>query len=262
MNVKEYSDLYGMSERAVYHAVYAGRLQYTRIDGRLEFENVPPAVHPRFRKQEEITGLSDYVLALLWFTATISGDSILVRHKNPNIPDTISKAIKATVWTSDSGRRILKIPSATLCAALSGLGFTGKKDLDRNPPPVDELALAKAFTETHSCLGFALQYERYHSGDKDHAFYTPRVTLCAAPAIIESYSLALTSLNIAPLKRWAKAANGKSAIYTVTVREQLENMSTVLSPDYEGLSVPMFWDRFNEHAASPTIPYHKYHSRD
>ena len=263
MTVTEYAARYGLTERAVYHAVYAGRIPFTRQGGRLDLEDTPPAVHPRFRKPEELTELPDYILALIWFNGTISDDSILVRAKDPAIPEIVASAVRSSMWQRDGDRkqRVCKICSPAICEALRSLGFTGKKDSDRLPPPVEETALAKAFMESHSCLGFALQYDRHAPGDKSRAYYTPRVTLCAAPGIMDAFALALTSLGIAPLKRTASAANGKSAIYVITSRAQLENASRVLSPELDGFGNRAFWNRFDSHASAKTIPYPVYHNQ-
>ena len=261
MTTAEYAARYGLTGRAVYHAVYAGRIPYSRQNGRLILEDTPPAVHPRFRKPEELTELPDYILALIWFNGTISGDSILIRSKDPAIPDLIASAIRSSVWQRDGIReqRICKISSPAIADALRALGFSGRKDADRIPPPVEETALAKAFMESHTSLGFALQYDRRAPGDKSRAYYTPRVTFCAAPAIVDRFALALAALDIAPLKRPAAAANGTSAVYVITSRTQLENASRTLSPDLDGYGNPAFWARFDAHAARHTIPYDTYH---
>ena len=263
MTVTEYAARYNMSPTAIYKSVYAGRISFTRQNGRLDLADLPPEIHPRFRKPDELTGLPDYILALIWFNGTISDDTILVRHKNPDIPETVASAIRASVWqrSGDKKQSVCKIGSATIANALRELGFTGKKDIDRTPPPVEPMAFAKAFTESHSCFGFALQYDRHHPGDKSKAFYTPRITLCSSPAITETFALSLAALNVAPMKRTARAANGASAIYTVTSRSQLENISRVLSADLDGFGLHNFWPDFDAHAAHKTIPYFDYHER-
>ena len=264
MTPTEYAARYGLTERAVYHAVCVGRIPYTRRGGRLDLEDVPPTASTRFRRPEELTDLPDYILALIWLNGTISGDSILIRNQDPTIPEIVASAIRASTWDRGGRRnqKICKIGSPAICAALRDMGFTGRKDLGRVPPPVDELPLAKAMMESHSCLGYALQYERHGTGDKSRAFYTPRVTLCSAPAIIDSFALALTALGIAPLKRPAAAANGRSAVYVITSRAQLQAASRTLSPDLDGFGNRTFWDRFDAHAAEPTVPYFAYHAND
>lgn len=264
MTVAEYASRHGLTEKAVYHAVYAGRIPFVRRGGKLDLEDVPLAVHPRFRRPEELTELPDYILALIWLNGTISGDSILVRHKDYAIPETVASAIRSSVWQRDGNRtqRVCKICSPAICAAIRDLGFSGRKDLDRLPPPVDEIALAKAFFESHSSFGFALHYARNAPGDKSRAYYSPRVTLCAAPGITDTLALALTSLDIAPLKRTAAAANGKSAVYIITSRGQLETASRVLSPDLDGYGLPGFWERFDAHAAAKAVPYAEYHKNE
>lgn len=264
MTVAEYAARFGMTKRAVYHAVYAGRVPCSRQDGRLSLQEIAPAVHPRFRKPEELTELPDYILALIWFAGTIAGDAVLVRHKDPTIPQTVASAIRSSVWIREGERAqtVCKIDSPVIVSALRSLGFSGKKDLGRIPPPVDVLPFAKAFTEAHCCLGFALQYDRHAPGDKARAYYTPRITLCAAPAIADQYALSLAALDIAPLKRTARAANGMSSVYTVTSRAQLENLSRALSPALDGYGMPGFWARFDAHAAAKAVPYLEYHKND
>lgn len=257
MTPNEYAARYGMTCKAVQRAVRAGRIPFTRQNGILDLEDVPPADHPRFRKPEELTGLPDYILALIWFSGTISGDSILVRNQDPAIPEIVASAIRSSSWDRDGERsqRVCKICSPSICAALRDMGFSGRKDLDRIPPPVSEIALAKAFMESHSYLGYALQYRRDADGDKSRAYYTPCVKLCSAPAIMDAFALALAALDVAPLKRSATAANGRSSVYTITSRAQLQNASRVLSPDLDGFGNRAFWERFDAHAAEPVVSY-------
>lgn len=262
MTVLEYSERYNMSPTAIYKALYAGRISFTRQNGRFDLSDLPPAIHSRFRRPEEFAALPDYILALIWFNGTISDNTILVRHKNPDIPETVASAIRASVWQRHGDKEhVCKIGSMTLSNALRELGFTGKKDIDRKPPPVEPVAFAKAFTESHSCFGFALQYDRHHPGDKSKAFYTPRITLCSSTSIAETFALSLAVLGVAPMKRTARAANGKSAIYEVTSRSQLKNISRVLSPDLDGFGLHSFWSDFDIHASHKTIPYFEYHER-
>lgn len=253
MTVTEYAAKHSVTEKSVYHAVYDGRLPRQYIGSRLDLPDIPFPPNARYRKPEELTELPDYILALIWFTGSISGDTILIRHSDPCIAQTISKHIKSAAWEREK-TTVCKISGHGIVSALRSLGFSGKKDNERTPPQIEPLPLAKAYLETHASLARALRHDRHKPG-KENGYYIPCVKLCASPAIIESLTLALCYLGIAPIRRISPAANGKSAALTYTSNNQLRAMHTALSIDLGSGTNTAFWERFDAHISAPYIPY-------
>lgn len=206
--------------------------------------------------------LPDYILALIWFSGTISGDAILIRNTDPYVVNTIARRLGVSVWERPNKREgvraVCKIERVSLVESLRGIGFTGIQDEDRVPPPVDTLALAKAFAETHTTFGWQLRYDRRHSRDKDHACYVPRLQYCARPKIMQAYVDALAKLGCTPPRQLYAAANGVSAAVIYTSQTQMAGMHRVLSPPINGETNEDFWERFYLHINAKPIPYHQY----
>lgn len=206
--------------------------------------------------------LPDYILALIWFSCTISGDAILIRNTDPYVVNTIARRLGVSVWERPNKREgvraVCKIERVSLVESLRGIGFTGIQDEDRIPPPVDTLALAKAFAETHTTFGWQLRYDRRHSRDKDHAYYIPRLQYCARPKIMQAYVDALTELGCTPPRQLYTAANGVSVAVIYTSQTQMAAMHRVLSPPVDGETNEDFWERFYLHINAKPIPYQQY----
>lgn len=206
--------------------------------------------------------LPDYILALIWFSGTISGDAILIRNTDPYVVNTIARRLGVSAWERPNKREgvraVCKIERVSLVESLRGIGFTGIQDEDRIPPPVDTLTLAKAFAETHTTMGWQLHYDRRHSMDKDYACYIPRIQYCARPKIMQAYVDALAGLGCTQPRQLYPAANGVSATVIYTSQKQMLAMHRVLSPPVDGESHEDFWERFYLHINAKPIPYHKY----
>lgn len=206
--------------------------------------------------------IPDYILALIWFTGTISGDAILIRNMDPYVAETIARRIGVSAWmqqnTRERTRQVCKIDRVATVETMREIGFTGAQDENRVPPPADTLTLAKAFAETHTTLGWQLHYDRRHSMDKDFACYIPRLQYCARPKIMQAYVDALASLGCTPPRLLCPAANGSSATVIYTSHTQMAAMHRVLSPPIDGETHEDFWERFYAHINSKPIPYHKY----
>lgn len=206
--------------------------------------------------------LPDYILALIWFSGTISGDAILVRNTDPYVVNTIARCVGVSVWEQPNRREgvraACKIDRVALVESLREIGFSGVQDEDRIPPPVDTLTLAKAFAETHTTFGWQLHYDRRHSMDKDYACYIPRLQHCARPKIMQAYVDALAKLGCAPPRLIHAAANGVSAAVIYTSQKQMVAIHRVLSPPVGGETHEDFWERFYLHINAKPIPYHQY----
>lgn len=259
MTVQEYAVKCGVSVYAVYHAVYAGRIRYTRTDGRIDIPDQPFPPDSRLRQADELLDLPEYILSLIWFTGTISGDAILIRNTDRYYIDTVARHISASTWgrKRPDGRDqyVCKIAGVGLVQALHDLGFTGSKDADKQPPPVSTLAFAKAFAETHTSFVLQLRYNRRHPGDKRFAYYVPCISSCASPAILETYAYALNTLGIAPTRKIAPASNGTSALLRYTSNAQLRALHAQLSIDLGSGTHTAFWAAFDTHITQPPIPY-------
>ncbi len=206
--------------------------------------------------------LPDYILALIWFTGTISGDAILIRNTDPYVVNTIARRLGVSAWERPNKREgvrtVCKIERVSLTESLREIGFAGIQDEDRIPPPVDTLALTKAFAETHTTFGWQLRYDRRHSRDKDHAYYIPRLQYCARPKIMQAYVDALAKLGCTPPRQLYAAANGVSAAVIYASQMQMAAIHRVLSPPVDGESHEDFWERFYLHINTKPIPYHQY----
>lgn len=217
------------------------------------------------RMGRTVYDISDYILALIWFTGTISGDAILIRNTDPYVAKTIARRIGVSGWiqqnTRERARWVCKINRVDMIATMRGIGFTGAQDENRLPPPVDALTLAKAFAETHTTLGWQLRYDRRHYMDKDFAYYIPRLQYCARPKIMQVYVDALANLGCAQPRLLCPAANGASATVIYTSHTQMVAMHRMLSPPIDGETHEEFWECFHEHINSKPIPYHKYKAK-
>lgn len=253
MTVTEYAVLHGVSQNAVYHAIYARRIVYTYIGSRLDVPDVPFPENSKIRKPTELTELPDYILALIWFNSSICGDSIVVRNADPYVISAIAENVKTTSW-SRVDTNVAKITGVQIVKAFKDMGFTGKKDTNRNPPPIEPLPLAKAYIETHASLTRFLQHDRTKPG-RENGYYKPCVKVCAAPAVVESLVFALQYLDIAPYRRVSPAANGKSVTVTYTSLIQLQAMHSALSVDFGDGTNSEFWKKFEEHISQEPIPY-------
>lgn len=208
--------------------------------------------------------IPDYILALIWFTGTISGDAILIRNTDPYVAKTIARRIGVSGWiqnTREKTRQVCKISRVSMIETMREIGFTGSQDENRLPPPVDTLALAKAFAETHTTFGWQLRYDRRHSMDKDFAYYIPRLQYCARTKIMQAYVDALASLGCTQQRLLCPAANGESATVNYTSHAQMDAMYRVLSTPIDGETHEDFWERFYAHINSNPIPYQKYKSK-
>lgn len=216
----------------------------------------------RTRKASEISSLPDYIVALIWYNATISGNAILIRDTDPYVPRTVAQYLRGNVWESQRNAQsktwVYKAHGKDLVRELKNLGFTGRENLDRQPAPVDPIISAQVLMETHASLGYALQYDRHHPRDKGHAYYTPRITIVGAEAVIRSYADTLNTLGAIPHRKLSPAANHVSQSLRITSRSQLEAIRDALmgEPCHRD-----FWDRYNGHIAAPSIPYEDYKRR-
>ena len=208
--------------------------------------------------------IPDYILALIWFTSTISGDAILIRNTDPYIAKTIARRIGVSGWiqnTRERTRQVCKISRVSMIETMREIGFTGAQDENRLPPPVDTLALAKAFAETHTTFGWQIRYDRRHRMDKDFAYYIPRLQYCARTKIMQAYVDALASLGCTQPRLLFPAANGTSATVNYTSHAQMDAIYRVLSTPIDGETHEDFWERFYAHINSNPIPYQKYKSK-
>lgn len=253
MTVAEYADRYKVSRSAVYHAIYAKRIDCSRNGRRFDLPDVPFPGCSLLRDPAELTGLSDYILALIWLNGSICDNAIVIRHADPYVVSAIASNIKSSTWQREN-TNVTKIVGVQIVRAFRDMGFTGKKDADRNPPPIEPLPLAKAYIETHASLTRILRHDRKNPG-KENAYYKPCVKVCAAPAVMEALIFALQYLDIAPYRRVSPAANGKSATVTYAAASQLQKMHSVLSPDFGHGTNAAFWDKFDEHISQALVPY-------
>lgn len=255
MTVAAYSAKHGVTEKAVYHAIYDGRLPRSYNGRQLDLPDIPFPENRRLRKASELSDLPDYILSLIWFTGSIVDDAILIRHQDQELHRIISTHLPGSVWSREN-TTVTKIPGIAIVAQLREYGYSGKNNTARIPPPVEPLPLAKAYLETHTSFTRALIHDRHHPG-KEYASYYPSISLCASAAIMETLSLALCYLGIAPIRRLSPAANGTSATIKYTSIAQLRDMHTILSVDLGSGTNAQFWERFDAHICTPPIPYTK-----
>lgn len=263
MTTAEYAAKYGLSTRAVYWAIYSGRLHGKRGPSGWDLDDAPPSVSDRWRAPEELTSLPDYILALIWYNATTSRDAILIRNTDPYVSRTVAEYLRGSVWESKRNAKtptcIFKAHSPALAQALREIGFSGRSDSDRMAPPVDPLLAAQAFTETHGSLLFALRYSRRDSLDKQYAYYVPRLDVSGAVAIVQSYVDTLHGMGIIPRRRLSPAANETSREISFTSQKQLIGIGNALSASTPRHDV--FWSRYFAHIAQTPISYMDYHKR-
>lgn len=257
MKVPEYADQYGLSLRTVYHAIYAGRLSGRRGPAGWDLDDIPLAISDRWRVPDELLALPDYVLALLWYNATISGDAILIRNTDPYAPLTVAKYLRGSVWQSARNAMtatwVFKAQSPALSGALRELGFSGRTDPDRMPPPVDPVRAAQALMETHGAMGRQLQYPWRHPKDKRFARYIPKFGVSGAAAIIQVYADTLHAMGIIPVRKLCPAANGTTRELHFTAQPQLHSIYNAFAGLTPGNSD--FWIRYLAHISQPPIPY-------
>lgn len=255
MTVAEYAAKYGVTEKSVYHAIYDGRLPKIHEGARLDLPDVPFPENRKMRRRAELYELPDYILSLIWFTGSILDDAVIIRHQDQELHNIIGAHIRSSSWTREN-TYVTKINGVEIVSCLRGLGFSGKKDAERTPPPVEPREMAKAYFETHTSFTRALCHDRHNPG-RENASYHPAITFCASHSIIESLVLALCTLGIAPMRTISAAANGTSATIKYTSRPQLVAMHSLLSPDLGSGTNAAFWDRFDAHICTAPVPYKK-----
>lgn len=260
MTPADYAKRYGFSRLAVYHAIYDGRVQGVRTEAGWDLIDVPPISRSTIRDEDELYDLPDYVFSLLWYNATISGDAILVRNKDAYAPSTIGRYLRGSEFcarrrTCDA--YVLKITGVRLVAALRELGFSGRKDTDRLPPPVDPMAAAQALLETHGMFGWQLCYSHRYPRDKRYAFYRPKVGVSGSDAVVQAFADALHDARLIPERRLDSCANGASRYLFITSAAQLAAVGDAFAgaePRHTD-----FWERYGKHIAHPIISYDQYH---
>ena len=253
MTVAEYSAKYCVTESAVYHAVYDGRLPQNYNGARLDIPDIPFAENRKMRNRAELYDLPDYILSLIWFTGSISGDAVIIRHQDQDLHNIIGAHIRASAWSREN-TRVTKITGVEIISCLRELGFSGKKDAARIPPPTDPREMAKAYFETHTSFTRELRHDRHNQG-RENASYYPAITFCSSSNIIDALVLALCTLGVSPMRKISPAANGTSATIKYTSHSQLTAMHSMLSPDLGSGTNAAFWDRFDAHICTPPMPY-------
>ena len=253
MTVAEYAAKYGVTDRAVYHAVYDGRLPKSYNGACLDIPDIPFPDNGKMRRRAELYDLPDYILSLIWFTGSITGDAIVIRHQDQELHNIIRAHIRASAWSRES-TLVTKINGVEIVSCLRELGFSGKKDAARIPPSTDPREMAKAYFETHTSFTRELRHDRHNPG-RENASYHPAITFCASAPIIDALVLALCSLGVSPMRKISPAANGTSATIKYTSHSQLTAMHSLLSPDLGSGTNAAFWDRFDAHICTPPVPY-------
>lgn len=260
MTVSEYAVKYGVTERSVYHAIYDGRLPRIYKGTYLDLPDIPLPANRRIRSRDELYDLPDYILALIWFTGSILDDAIIIRHQDRELHNIIGAHIRSSSWVREN-TSVTKINGVEIVSCLRELGFSGKKDAARIPPPVEPREMAKAYLETHTSFVRELRHDRHNPG-RENASYHPAITFCASSHIIESLILAFCTLGIAPIRAMSRAANGTSATVKYTSRSQLNAMHSLLSPDLGSGTNALFWSRFDDHISTSPVPYKKENPND
>ena len=260
MTVAEYAAKYGVTDRAVYHAVYDGRLPKNQKGARLDIPDIPFPENIKMRTRAELYDLPDYILSLIWFTGSIIGDAVIIRHQAQELHNIIGAHIRASAWSREN-TLVTKITGVEIVSCLRGLGFSGKKDAARIPPPTDPREMAKAYFETHTSFTRELRHDRHNPG-RENASYYPAISFCASPPIIDALVLALCALGISPLRKASPAANGTSATIKYTSHSQLAAMHSLLSPDLGSGTNAAFWDRFDAHICTPPVRYNPQNRSD
>ena len=258
MTVKEYAAKYDISIRAVYHGLYSGRIAGEIGLGGWNLNDSPPTKSARFRSSDELAALPDYELAIIWHTASICGDSIQIRNTDPYYGRTVSKVLHGSLWCSSRNAKsqtwIYKASGQALVDALKSMGFSGRKNPDRQPPPVDDLIAARVLMETRCSLTWALRYKIRKSTDKRNAYYTPSIKIAGSSADLQQYVDTLCNKQIIPPRKLYHAANGTTKVLSIASQEQLHSIYDVLAQGER--SHCEWWDRYCKHIESPIIPYY------
>lgn len=253
MTISEYAKKNGITENSVYHAVYRGRIPFVYVGNRLDIPDTPFPDNERLRKPSELSELPDYILALIWFCGSVSGDAILIRHHDCRIHEIISAYIKCNTWERDK-TIVSKIGGVAIIGQLKSYGYFGKINSNRTPPPVEPLSLAKAYLESHTSFTRYLRHDLHNPG-KENGSYIPSISFCSSAAILEAITFAFYYLNIAPIRKLSAAANGTSRVLKFTSPHQLRDMHRILSPDFGYGTNSEFWERFDSHISTPPIRY-------
>uniref|UniRef100_UPI00289C6D70 hypothetical protein n=1 Tax=Oscillibacter sp. TaxID=1945593 RepID=UPI00289C6D70 len=139
--------------------------------------------------------------------------------------------------------------------ALKSMGFSGRKNPARQPPPVDGLIAAQALMETRCSLTWALRYKSRKSTDKRNAYYTPSIKIAGSAADLQQYVDTLYNKQIIPPRKLEHAANGTTKVLSIASQEQLHNIYDALTQGEHSHRV--WWDRYYKHIESPIIPYYE-----
>lgn len=245
MTTAQYAEKYGLSIRRVYRLLTAGNIQAVKRGGEWVLDDVAPSRPVTLFEQ-----LDDYDIALLWLNATVSEDALLVRDVDPFVPMYLARKLHLHTWQRN-GKTVLKISSKPLVRSLQGIGYTGRKDAELPPPPVDACAFAAAMTECRSSFVRQLRYPG-KSRDKRRAYYSPCISLCASYPILEQYMSILYALGICPPRKLAPAPNVTSATIRITSHAQLAEIVARLSGHGHN---DEFWDQMIVHINKPPEPY-------
>ena len=254
MTPAEYSIKYNIPRSTVYKWLVAGKICGERTPFGWNAYDAPPKL-PEYAPI--LSSISDYAAALIWFNAAIRDDAVTIRNKNAYITRRISQEIKSSQWQRENGTYICKISSVNLVRELRAAGFTGRKDSEKTPPPVEPQILVQALSESHSYAGYQLHYNRRFRGDKSHASYMPCFSVFGSEAIINAYADALYALNIAPRRKPSCRSTSNGTTYAVkyTSPVQLRAIADLVGTDCDA----DFWDKYSAHISAEPIPYEKYH---
>lgn len=201
--------------------------------------------------------LSNYALAVLWFTAEIRNNNIVIRDADPYVIELLSKYVDVVPAYFTKSSYVIKYDR--LIHFLQKAGFFNVGDKRRGAPPVEPFVFVKAFTETRCNFKWRRCYNKGTNSNAIYDTFTPYVTYRDNFDVLEAYENALVASKCRfPSQTFPHRERGVSAKWSQNSRSYLSNIHEIFSSPVNGETNADFWERFYSHVTHEPISYQEY----
>lgn len=207
--------------------------------------------------------LSNYALAVLWFTAEFHNNNLLIRNVNPYVIELLSKYVDVVPENSktfqDKESSLYVIHHDELVYFLKTVKFFNVGDKRRVAPPVEPFIFVKAFTETRCIFNWRRCYNKGSQSNPIHDSFTPYVSYKDNYDVVEAYKNALiTSECCCPSLTFSMQRRGCLEKWSQYSRSYLNDIYRIFSKPIDGETNTVFWDCFQNHVTHEPISYQEY----
>ena len=207
--------------------------------------------------------LSNYALAVLWFTAELRKNNLLLWNADPYVIELLSKYVDVVPvnrkTSQDETHSLYLIKDDKLVYSLQKIGFCNIGDKDRTAPPVESFVFLKAFTETCCDFEWKRCYNKGAQSNMIHDSFAPCVTYKDNYDVIEEYKKALVVSECCyPSRTLLMGKRGCSTKWSQYSRSYLSDVHRIFSIPVNGETNADFWERFYNHITHEPISYQEY----